>query len=77
MQADVVDTAKTFTVVIHAAYPSKYFTKTKKSPKVDVLPVTSTNLFLHMPRNNLLVKLWKAADQQAPPDESADITNFG
>jgi len=36
---------------------SKHFVKTKKSPTVDVLPVTSTNLFLHMPRTNLLVKL--------------------
>ena len=28
-------------------------------------------------RAQLQIMLWKAADQQAPPDESADITRFG
>ena len=41
------------------------------------LPPTSTNLLHHMLRAHLQVMLWKAADHQAPPDESANITHFG
>ncbi len=48
---------------------------TKKSPKVMTLPPTSTNL--HVLRAHLQCMLWKAADRQAPPDESANITHFG
>ena len=38
---------------------------------------TSTNLLLHILRAHLQVMLWKGADQHAPPDESADIIQFG
>jgi len=41
------------------------------------LPPTSANLLLHVLRAHLQVMLWKAADQQAPPDQSLDITHFG
>ena len=53
------------------------FTKKKKTPKIMTLPPTSANLLQHVLRAHLQVMLWKAADQQAPPDESSDITNFG
>ncbi len=53
------------------------FTKKKKTPKIMALPPTSANLLLHVLRAHLQVMLWKAADQEAPPDESADITHFG
>ena len=55
----------------------KLFTRNKKSPKVMALPPTSTNMLLHILRSNLQIMLWKAADEQAPPQESADITQFG
>ena len=54
----------------------KLFTK-KKSPKIMALPPTSANLLQHALRAHLQVMLWKAADQQAPPTESANITHFG
>ncbi len=53
------------------------FTKKKKNPKIMALPPTSANLLLHVLRAHLQVTLWKAADQEAPPDESAGITHFG
>lgn len=46
-------------------------------PKIMSLPPTSTNLLQHVLRSHLQVMLWKAADQQAPPDESVHITQFG
>lgn len=52
------------------------FTK-KKSPKVMALPPTSANLLQHALRAHLQIMLWKAADQQAPPEVSATITDFG
>ncbi len=54
----------------------KLFTK-KKSPKIMALPPTYANLLQHALRAHLQVMLWKAADQQAPPTESANITHFG
>ena len=53
------------------------FTKKKKTPKIMALPPTSAKILLHVLRAHLQVMLWKAADQEAPPDESADITHFG
>ena len=53
------------------------YTRNKKSPKVKALPPTSPNLFLHVLRAHLQTMLWKAADQQSPPDESMYITDFG
>jgi len=53
------------------------FTKKKKSPKVMALPPTTKNLLQHVLRAHLQVMLWKAADHQAPPAESSNITNFG
>ena len=38
---------------------------------------TSANLLLHVLQAHLQVMLWKATDQQAPPDQSSDITHFG
>ena len=55
------------------------FTKTK-SLKVMALPPTSANLLKHALRAHLQIMqimLWKAADQQAPPAVSANITDFG
>ena len=52
------------------------FTKTK-SPKVMALPPTSANLLQHALCAHLQIMLWKAADQQAPPAVSANITDFG
>ena len=55
----------------------KLFTKKKKSPKVMSLLATTPNILQHVLRAHLQVMLWKAADHQAPPDESVDITAFG
>ncbi len=41
------------------------------------LPPTSANLLQHVLRAHLQTMLWKAADQEGPPDESANITHFG
>ena len=53
------------------------YTRNKKSPKVKALPPTSPNICLHVLRAHLQTMLWKAADQQSPPDESMYITDFG
>lgn len=53
------------------------FAKRKNTPKIMALPPTSANLLYHVLRAHLQVMLWKAADHQAPPSESGDITNFG
>ena len=83
--ADLMEAAKPFFAALYHQLPgtsmeSAHFTlfaKKKKSPKVMALPPTSTNLVQHVLRAHLLVMLWKAADHQAPPDESANITHFG
>ena len=49
-------------------------TLNKKSPKVKALPPASPNMFLHVLRAHLQTMLWKAADQQSPPDESIYIS---
>ena len=53
------------------------YTKTKTRPRLRNLPPNSTNLLLHVKRAHLqnLMALWKAADQNSPPD--IDISNFG
>ena len=56
----------------------KLFTKKKnKTPKVMALPPTSANLLQLALRAYLQTMLWKAADHQGPPNESANITHFG
>ena len=56
----------------------KLFTKKKKkTPKVMALPPTSANLLQHALLAHLQTMLWKAAEHQGPPNESADITHFG
>ena len=40
-----------------------------------LLPPTDTNLYLHVRRAHLQMLLWKAADQQGPPDVS--IADYG
>ena len=84
-QADLIEAAKPFFAALYRQLPGttmesarfKLFTKKKKSPKVMALPPTSANLLQHVLRAHLQTMLWKAADHQGPPDESADITHFG
>ena len=84
-RTDLMEAAKTFFVALYGQQPGvsmesarfMMFTMKKKSPKIQALPPTSSNLLLHVLRSHLQVMLWKAADQQAPPDEAADITRFG
>ena len=49
----------------------------KLFPKVMALPPTSANLLQLALRAYLQTMLWKVADHQGPPNESADITHFG
>ena len=42
---------------------------------VMALPHTETNRYLHVRRAHLQMMLWKATDQQGPPN--VDITKFG
>ena len=44
----------------------------KKTPKVMALPPTSANLLQLALRAHLQTMLWKEADHQGPPNESAD-----
>jgi hypothetical protein len=84
-QVDLMEAAKPFFIALYGQLPGTsmesarftLFTKKKKSPKVMALPPKSTNLLQHVLQAHLQVMLWKAADHQAPPDESADITHFG
>lgn len=84
-QTDLMEAANPFFSALYRQLPGTsmesarftLFTKKKKSPKVMALPPTSTNLLQHVLRAHLQCMLWKAADQQAPPDESANITHFG
>jgi hypothetical protein len=41
-----------------------------------LIPPTSANLLQHVLRAHLQVMLWKAADQQAPPDESNNRVGY-
>ena len=45
------------------------YTRNKKSNKVNALPTTSPNVFLHVLRAHLQTLLWKEAGQQSPPCE--------
>ena len=84
-RTDLMEAAKTIFVALYGQQPGvsmesapfMMFTMKKKSPKIQALPPTSSNLLLHVLRSHLQVVPWKAADQQAPPDEAADITRFG
>ena len=82
---DLLKTAATFVLALYSQ-PAEtsiesasftLYTGNKNSPKVKALPATSPNLFLHVLRAHLQTMLWKAADQQSPPDESMYITDFG
>ena len=57
---------------------ARYNLYTRKQPKplrIMLLPPTDTNLYLHVRRAHLQMLLWKAADQQEPPDVS--IADYG
>ena len=82
---DLMKTASTFFLALYGQ-PTEtsiesasftLYTRNRKSPKVNSLPPTSPNLSLHVLRAHLQTMLWKAADQQSPPDESMYITDFG
>lgn len=83
--AELMEAAKSFFLALYRQPPGTsmesarftLFTRKKKSPKIMALPPTSTNLLQHVLRAHLQVMLWKSADHQGPPDESADITHFG
>ena len=74
---DLLNTATTFFLALYgqpaetsiesARFP--LYTRNKKSPNVKALPPKSPNMFLHVLRAHLQTMLWKAADQQSPPDE--------
>jgi hypothetical protein len=82
---DLMEAAKTYFTALYGQPPgtslqsARYslFTKKKKSPKVMALPPTSDNMLQHVLRAHLQIMLWKAAKQRSPPDESANIANFG
>ena len=83
---DLVEATKAFFCTLYSQLPGtsmgpacfKLFTKKKKkTPKVMALPPTSANLLQLALRAYLQTMLWKAADHQGPPNESADITHFG
>lgn len=84
-QEELMEAVMPFFVALYGQTPGtsmeyarfNLFTKRKKPPKVMSLPPTSPNLLHHILRAHLQVMLWKAADNVAPPDESADITTFG
>ena len=83
--AEMMEAAKPFFIALYDQPPGTsmesarftLFTKKKTNPKVMALPPTSANLLQHVLRAHLQVMLWKAANCQAPPDESTDITHFG
>jgi len=79
-QAGLTEMAKPFFIAMYGQPPGtsmeytrfKLFTKKKKGPQFRVMPPISINMFLHI----LLAHLLTSADQLAPPNESADITQF-
>lgn len=84
-EVNLLEAAKPFFLALYGQTPGTsmesarftIFTKNKKSPKLMSLPPTTPNLLQHVLRAHLQVMLWKAANNQTPPDESADITKFG
>ena len=82
---DLMEAAKPFFAALYGQPPETsmesarftLFTKKKKNPKVMALPPTTANLFYHVLQAHHQVMLWKAAGHKSPPDESADITDFG
>ena len=64
----------TGTSVTQARY-NLYTRKQAKPLRIMLLPPTDTNLYLHVRRAHLQMLLWKAADQQGPPDVS--IADYG
>ena len=80
----LMDTGQRFFAAMYGQSPgtsmsearhSMYSRKTGKPMRVMALPPTETNLYLHVRRAHLQTMLWKAADQQGPPN--VDITKFG
>ena len=67
-RADLMEAAKTFFVALYHQQPGAsmasarftMFTKKKKSPKIQALPPTSSNLLLHVLWAHLQVKLCSA-----------------
>ena len=57
----------TSTSMIQARY-NMYTRKQAKPLRIMLLPPTDTNLYLHVRPAHLQMLLWKAADQQGPPD---------
>ena len=52
------------------------YTRKQGQPPRIMLPLpTDTNLYLHVPRAHLQILLWRATDQQGPPDLS--ISKYG
>ena len=80
-----MEAAKTFFVALYRQQPGAsmasarftMFTKKKKSPKIQALPPTSSNLLLHVLRAHLQVMLWKAADQQDPMNMPISLSSDG
>ena len=56
---------------------ARLYLSRKKPPPLKRLPPTDANLQQHVLGAHLQMLLWKAADQQHPPTEAQDITNFG
>ena len=84
-QAELLEATKPYFLSLYGQEPGtslesarfRLFTKQRKSYKVMSLPPTSKNFLQHVLQAHLQVMLWKAADQHAPPSESADIFLFG
>ena len=56
---------------------ARFFRSSKKPPPLKKLPPTDDNLQMHVLRAHLQMLLWKAADQDDPPEEAREIINFG
>ena len=84
-QTELVEAVKPFVTALYSQDPGtsmeaawfNLFTRKKKSPNLMALPPTSGKLLQHTLRAHLQVMLWKAADQQGPPAQSTNITQFG
>jgi hypothetical protein len=81
---DLMATGQQFFAAMYAQPPGtsvnvaryKIYSRKKGKPmRIMALPPTENNLLLHMRRAHLQMMLWKAADQQGPPQ--VDIKLFG
>lgn len=82
--AALMETGKHFFAAIYGQPPGssmsearyKMYSRKKGKPmRIMALPPTESNLLFHVRRAHLQMILWKAADQQSPPQ--LDITQFG